>query len=236
MRGRLGMKKDVSSLADPVNPDDPTDPKWIPAWKEQIDVVLDIAGDCWARIALKWHEIETIFGIHTHHASVKVVIKVKGNVRPGPEKGHEHCTSSILPHNFRPAHYMLLVGFADGISQPPVDGFGGEPIDGQKPVSRDVILIGDAAIKEGVPAWARDSTFLAFRHLEQLVPEFHLFLKQRAIVHPGLSPEEGSELLGYAHFKLVRIPRVDLDAVELAWLVAGSQVPPSTLLQPRMIR
>jgi hypothetical protein len=35
-----------------------------------------------------------------------------------------------------------------------------------------------------------------FRHLEQLVPEFNQFLEVHAIQDPGLSPKEGSELLG----------------------------------------
>ena len=46
------------------------------------------------------------------------------------------------------------------------------------------------------PAWALDGSFLAFRYLPQLVPEFNLFLKENPIPIPGLSPTQGSELLG----------------------------------------
>lgn len=85
------MKVDVPNLADPVNPEDPKDPKWLPAWKEQVDVVIDIAGDSWARVAHRAHEIERILGIHSAHATARILLKIRGNVRPNKEKGHEHC-------------------------------------------------------------------------------------------------------------------------------------------------
>jgi hypothetical protein len=87
---RGGMKADIGNLQDPFNPDDPTDPKWIQPWKDGVDFMVDIAGDSWERVARLWHEVEEIFGIHTHKASAEVVIKIKGNVRPGDENGHEH--------------------------------------------------------------------------------------------------------------------------------------------------
>jgi deferrochelatase/peroxidase EfeB len=46
------------------------------------------------------------------------------------------------------------------------------------------------------PAWAKDGSFLVFRQLKQLVPEFNKFLADNPIVEPGLTPEQGSELLG----------------------------------------
>jgi hypothetical protein len=44
------------------------------------------------------------------------------------------------------------------------------------------------------PPWALDGSFLVFRYLSQLVPEFDTFLKKNPI--PGVPPEFGSELLG----------------------------------------
>ena len=44
------------------------------------------------------------------------------------------------------------------------------------------------------PPWALDGSFLAFRYLFQLVPEFDTFLKRNPI--PGVAPDLGSELLG----------------------------------------
>ncbi len=46
------------------------------------------------------------------------------------------------------------------------------------------------------PGWAKDGSFLVFRYLFQLVPEFDDFLKKHPIIAPGLSPEDGSELRG----------------------------------------
>ena len=41
-----------------------------------------------------------------------------------------------------------------------------------------------------------DGSFLAFRFLFQLVPEFNKFLNDNALKVPGLSAEQGAELLG----------------------------------------
>jgi hypothetical protein len=112
------MKADIGALGDPIDPKNPKDPKWLPSWKEEIDVVIDIAGLCfvrrhtsvgclpqgiftgdsWHSLAHRWHEVEDIFGIHTSHASAKVILKIKGNVRPGDKKGHEHCGSFFALH------------------------------------------------------------------------------------------------------------------------------------------
>jgi deferrochelatase/peroxidase EfeB len=46
------------------------------------------------------------------------------------------------------------------------------------------------------PEWAIEGSFLAFRQLEQLVPEFDKFLIDNPIVLPGLDHKQGSELLG----------------------------------------
>jgi hypothetical protein len=48
------------------------------------------------------------------------------------------------------------------------------------------------------PAWAIDGSFMVFRYLEQLVPEFDDFLIKHPIVDASLTPQEGSELQGYA--------------------------------------
>jgi hypothetical protein len=46
------------------------------------------------------------------------------------------------------------------------------------------------------PPWALDGSFLSFRYLFQLVPEFDAFLEANPIPITGLSKEQGSELLG----------------------------------------
>jgi deferrochelatase/peroxidase EfeB len=44
--------------------------------------------------------------------------------------------------------------------------------------------------------WATDGSFLVFRQLFQEVPEFNTFLEENPINFKGLTPEQGSELLG----------------------------------------
>ena len=64
-----------------------------------------------------------------------------------------------------------------------------------------VILIGEPGDNvANRPAWAKDSSFLAFRKLRQFVPEFNTFLNQNPIPDPNLTPAQGSVLLGpYAY-------------------------------------
>ena len=94
-------------------------------------------------------------------------------------------------------------GFLDGISQPAVQGVDTNPYPGQETVRQGIILLGrdgDAPILNGQPvtrpSWALDGSFLVFRYLFQLVPEFNTFLEQNPITSTGLSREEGSKLLG----------------------------------------
>lgn len=61
-----------------------------------------------------------------------------------------------------------------------------------------MILLGQPgdALAASRPAWAKDSSFIAFRKLRQFVPEFNDFLAENPILDPGLTREQGSELLG----------------------------------------
>ncbi|KAJ7098358.1 hypothetical protein C8R44DRAFT_748201 [Mycena epipterygia] len=87
-------------------------------------------------------------------------------------------------------------GFQDGISNPAVVGFNNvAPKPGQAVVPPGQILLGEDG--DGTrPAWAKDGSFLAFRQLKQLVPEFNKFLTDNPINEPGLTPQQGSDLLG----------------------------------------
>ncbi|KAJ7934208.1 hypothetical protein B0H13DRAFT_1535786, partial [Mycena leptocephala] len=44
--------------------------------------------------------------------------------------------------------------------------------------------------------WAKDGSFLVFRQLQQLVPEFNQFLTDHPLDVDELTPEQGSEPLG----------------------------------------
>ena len=89
-------------------------------------------------------------------------------------------------------------GFMDGISQPGINGFTASPEPGQTVIDADHILVSETGdpITRPHPAWAKDGSFLAFRQLRQLVPEFSKFLADNPIIEPGLTREQGSALMG----------------------------------------
>ncbi|KAI0353796.1 Dyp-type peroxidase [Trametes cingulata] len=175
-----GQLKDAPTLGDQGTTVNGTFvPDWIPAFKSTIHGVILISGDSDVTIAATRLAIEAIFNFGAHNATLHEVITLQGTVRPGAEKGHEHF------------------GFLDGISQPAVQGIDTNPNPGQETVRQGIMLCG----REGDsvttrPSWALDGSFLALRYLFQLVPEFNTFLKSNAITSTGLSPAEGSELLG----------------------------------------
>jgi hypothetical protein len=92
-------------------------------------------------------------------------------------------------------------GYKDGISQPGVDGFT-KLNPGQKAVPPGIALlrnVGDA-LAPSRPDWSTDGSFLVFRWLEQMVPEFNDYVAKHPIVAPNLPPDQGSELAGCAPF------------------------------------
>ena len=97
---------------------------------------------------------------------------------------------------FRPLTPCHSFGFKDGISQPAIRGVDATNNPGQEFVDPGVTILGREgdADKGTRPSWAVDGSFLAFRYLFQLVPEFNTFLKKNPIVGPA--PDLGSELLG----------------------------------------
>lgn len=116
--------------------------------------------------------IEGVFG-----SDITKLYSLQGSIRPGAEAGHEPF------------------GFLDGISQPAVTGFG-TPLPGQLVVNPGVILVGESGDPITRPTWAKDGSFLAFRQLEQLVPEFSQFLVANAPTVPGLTAAQSADLLG----------------------------------------
>jgi len=175
-----------------------TDSAWDPDFKKQIDGCIPITGE------LKQTISECLEQILTELAGTfKIIKEVHGNVRPGAESGHEHF------------------GFNDGLSQPQIIGFNTSTTGGQSSgmlclcecmlvgflMSINAILIdpgliligenGDTSLsKVTCPTWAKDSSFLIFRKLKQLVPEFNKFLAENPIPDKNLPPKQGSELLG----------------------------------------
>ncbi|KAL1877526.1 dye-decolorizing heme-containing peroxidase [Diaporthe australafricana] len=154
-----GMLNDAKELGDAGTSADgkPFDPKWIPEFKKgTIDGVIVVAGDCEPSINKKLTEILAIF-----KNTIRKVINISGHTRPGKEDGHEHF------------------GFMDGISNPAVAGVS-KDVSTQGPVDQGVILLGRDGDTVSRPNWAKDGSFLAFRFLQQLVPEFDRFLELNA--------------------------------------------------------
>jgi deferrochelatase/peroxidase EfeB len=67
---------------------------------------------------------------------------------------------------------------------------------GQAVVAAGSILVNETGDSVTRPTWAKDGSFLVFRQLEQLVPEFNKFLTDNPIVEDGLTAQQGSDLLG----------------------------------------
>ncbi|KAJ7904803.1 dye-decolorizing peroxidase precursor [Mycena leptocephala] len=143
----------------------------------QIHGVFLLASDTVDNINTELANIQSILG-----ASITEIHRLQGAARPGAEEGHEHF------------------GFMDGISQPAVNRFTNPVRPGQTPVDAGFFLLGEDS--DPVPnspvrqSWAKDGSFLVFRQLQQLVPEFNKFLTDNPLDVDELTPEQGSELLG----------------------------------------
>ena len=140
-------------------------------------MTFQIAGDCELSIKATEARLLALLGY-----SIKEVFKVHGRVRPGDQKGHEHF------------------GYLDGISSPAVRGVV-DPFPGQLVVDPGVLLMGQPGDPALVPlslrpAWAKNGSILAYRQLNQLVPEFDKFKRDNHLRPLELPVEEGAELLG----------------------------------------
>ncbi|KIJ48051.1 hypothetical protein M422DRAFT_163272, partial [Sphaerobolus stellatus SS14] len=164
-----GQESDAGELGDPgtIN--------WVPAFKgSQIHGVFLLASDTSANLNSFVSEFTAIV-----QDSIHQIYRLDGAARPGAQAGHEHF------------------GFMDGISQPAIDGFN-KALPGQESIPPGIILLGEERDSNSTsrPDWAKGGSFLAFRQLAQKVPEFNQYLVENAIVAPGLTREQGSELLG----------------------------------------
>ncbi|KAJ7085419.1 dye-decolorizing peroxidase precursor [Mycena belliarum] len=137
--------------------------------------VFLLASDTIDNINTELANIQSILG-----SSITEIHRLQGAARPGSESGHEHF------------------GFMDGIAQPAVNGFTNPVLPGQTSVNAGVFLLGeqDDPNQGSRPSWAVDGSFLVFRQLQQLVPEFNQFLTDHPLDTDTLTPEQGSELLG----------------------------------------
>ncbi|KAJ7143350.1 fungal peroxidase [Mycena crocata] len=159
---------------------DPGTTNWVPQFVgTNIHGVILLASDTVDNINAELASLKSVLG-----DSITEIYSLQGAARPNPatgpkQEGHEHF------------------GFLDGISNPAVTGFQA-PKPGQAIVPAGEILVGEVGDSEitSRPDWAKDGSFLAFRQLKQLVPEFNKFLTDNPIRAPGLTPQQGSDLLG----------------------------------------
>jgi deferrochelatase/peroxidase EfeB len=84
-------------------------------------------------------------------------------------------------------------GFLDGIAQPLVDGLG-TPVPGQSVLDPGIILTGENGDKTPRPTWAQGGSFLVFRQLQQLIPEFRELLLDNPT--NGSSELTGARMVG----------------------------------------
>ncbi|KAF8582001.1 DyP-type peroxidase [Ramaria rubella] len=165
---RSGQFSDASNLGDPGTTN------WVNAFTgSNIHGVFLLASDSWDHVNATLSQIQSDLD-----GSIQEVYSLQGAMRPGDQAGHEHF------------------GFMDGISQPGVQGFTANPMPGQTVVDAGIILLGEDGDDVTRPDWAKDGSFLAFRQLDQLVPEFEKFLNDNPIQESNLTAAQGSALLG----------------------------------------
>jgi Dyp-type peroxidase family len=107
-----------------------------------------------------------------------------------------------IPSEHQPKHTGTDFGFLDGISQPAISGWTINVLPGQAVVPNGVILTGRLGDLNLRPTWALDGTFMAFRYLQQHVPEFNKYLLDNSIQNTvgNLTVQGGADFLGARMF------------------------------------
>ncbi|KAI0142742.1 Dyp-type peroxidase [Xylariaceae sp. FL1272] len=186
-----GMRADAGDLGDDLS-------DWDDAFNQDIHGVIIIAASCDRILQRTVDRIKGIFQVGHRDSTVEEVLELSGHTRPGAESGHEQHTNFFIN---------------DGLSQPAVRDVDAGVISelNQDPIAQGVILLGRDGDNGDVtpggppapgitrPAWAVDGSFLAFRYLKQLVPEFDAFCEANALkipFPPAPGDPTGAELLG----------------------------------------
>ena len=165
---------------------DPPPSKWVRDFlSDRIDGVFLIAGpDSWF-VSYHANGLRERFG-----SAIKIVYSEMGTTRPGAHYGHEHF------------------GYLDGISQPGIRGLTrvsdpvhhpNEGLPGQDLLWPGEFVFGypgqdpEDPYDEGRPPemavpWMRNGSYMVFRRLEQKVPEFRRFVREKA-ARLGMDPE-----------------------------------------------
>ncbi|KAL0575541.1 dye-decolorizing heme-containing peroxidase [Marasmius crinis-equi] len=165
----------VGQAEDAVLLGDPGTSRWHPEYQKGVHGVIQVAGKAQDMIDEQVQKIKDIFG-----DAMQEVYRLNAFARPGDGMGHEHF------------------GWVDGITQPGVEGWDTDKTvtPGQAIVKPGVILLGEEGDNITRPTWAKDGSFLCWRQLQQLVPEYHQYLDQNAPDVSGLSRDESVHLFG----------------------------------------
>ncbi|THU84292.1 fungal peroxidase [Dendrothele bispora CBS 962.96] len=162
-----GQFADATALGDVIS-------NWIPDFAgTRVHGVILLASDTDDNINDQLASIQSILG-----DSISEIHRVDGATRPGDQAGHEHF------------------GFLDGIGQPAVEGFTQDVLPGQAVIAPGEFLLGTSGDATVRPDWAVGGSFLAFRLMQQKVPEFAKFVLDHALNEPSLSEEENTDLFG----------------------------------------
>lgn len=184
----------AGQFVDANNLGDPGTGNWVKAFTatKTLHGVFLIASDNQTFIDAEVQVLETLFG-----TDIANLYKLQGNIRPPPFAGHESALDDGLVRvRISRERPDAVFGFLDGVSQPAVAGFNVNPLPGQLTVSAGIILVGQPGDTVPRPAFAKDGAFLAFRQLQQLVPEFDGFLFENAPPIPGFTQQDSADLLG----------------------------------------
>ena len=148
-----GQWKDASFLGD-------SGTNWRPEFAgTSIHGLFILQSDTIANINHELYSIKRALG-----NSVVELYQLRGELRPGDQAGHERELFWL----FKDLEWSTRIdfGYLDGISQPAISGFTKHPLPGQVLINPDIFLLGK---ENGDTAWAKDSSFLAFRQLQQKV-------------------------------------------------------------------
>lgn len=161
---------------------------WVKAFQgTSVHGVFLIASDQDASINSTLSKITTAFG-----TAITETHRINGAARPGNQAGHERMSSSPASSNLTLIIFVDF-GFLDGIAQPAISGFG-TPLPGQAVFPAGIFLLNETGDSTPRPAWAKDGSFLAFRKLQQFVPEFNKFLLDNPT--NGSSELTGARMVG----------------------------------------
>jgi len=160
-----GAKKKAASLGDAHDNADPLKlTNWLPEFlSDTIDGVFLITAETENAVNDEAHHLLNLIG-----PAISIVHDETGKARPGLERGHEHF------------------GWLDGVSQPGVKGLT-DTFPGQRLLDPGLFVFGypqppapQRPPQPPTPDWVKNGSFMVFRRLNQLVPEFTNYILDQA--------------------------------------------------------